>query len=64
MSGRKEIKISCNGVFVASNAAGSNPMDAAFAAMNVHLRDAFDKIMATSEREICLLAVLHRTGGE
>jgi len=42
--GRKDVKIMCNGIFVASNAAGSEPLDAAYEIMTEHLAAAFNKI--------------------
>lgn len=45
MPGRKELKISCNGVFVASNTISNKPMDAAYEVMESHLTEAYNKLM-------------------
>ena len=45
MPGCKEVKIMCNGIIVASNTAGSEPLDAAYETMTEHLTAAFNKIV-------------------
>ena len=45
MPGCKEVKIMCNGIIVASNTAGSEPLDAAYEIMTEHLKAAFYKMM-------------------
>ncbi len=48
IAGRKEVLIRRNGLFVASNGAGSKPLDSAYETMIAHVTEAYNKMIVHS----------------